>query len=76
VQARTGDRFRQLYDAGSLDAHDGAHSRADLALCGMLAFWTNGELRREGRKNRKTRVTPSEAAKPLATPVRSAANTL
>ncbi len=41
-QARTGDRFRQLYDAGCLDAYDGDHSRADLALCGMLAFWTNG----------------------------------
>lgn len=42
-QARTGDRFSQLYDEGSLDAYGGDHSRADLALCGMLAFWTNGD---------------------------------
>jgi len=42
-QSHTGDRFRQLYDAGCLDAHDGDRSRADLALCGMLAFWTNGD---------------------------------
>ena len=42
-QSRTGDRFCQLYDEGSLDSYDGDHSRADLALCGMLAFWTNGD---------------------------------
>lgn len=42
-RSRAGDRFRQLYDVGSLDAYGGDHSRADLALCGMLAFWTNGD---------------------------------
>lgn len=40
---RTGDRFRRLYDAGSLEGYGGDHSRADLALCGMLAFWTDGD---------------------------------
>lgn len=48
-QSRTGDRFRQRYDAGSLDAYDGDHSRADLALCSMLAFWTNGDPARIDR---------------------------
>lgn len=42
-KARTGDRFRQLYDDGSLNAYGGDHSRADLALCGMLAFWANSD---------------------------------
>jgi len=45
-QARTGDRFRQLYDAGCRGAYSGDHSRTDLALCTMLAFWTNGNAGR------------------------------
>ena len=42
-KARTGDRFSALYDAGSLDAYGEDHFRADLALCGMFTFWTNGD---------------------------------
>jgi putative DNA primase/helicase len=45
-KARNGALFSQLFDAGCLDAYDGDHSRADLALCGMLAFWTNGDAAR------------------------------
>jgi len=44
--APNGDRFRRLFDTGSLDAYGGDHSRADLALCGLLAFWTHGDAAR------------------------------
>ena len=44
-----GSRFHQLYDHGSLDAQGGDHSRADLALCGLLAFWTGGDAVRIDR---------------------------
>ena len=37
--AKNGDDIRRLWD-GDLSAYDGDHSRADLALCGTLAFWT------------------------------------
>ena len=40
-KARNGAAFSRLFDAASLDGHDGDHSRADLALCAMLTFWTN-----------------------------------
>lgn len=38
-----GATFRQLYDEGDLRAYDGDHSRADLALCYHLAYWTTGD---------------------------------
>jgi putative DNA primase/helicase len=44
--ARNGTLFSHLFDAGCLDAYDCDHSRADLALCGMLAFWTNSDSAR------------------------------
>jgi primase-polymerase (primpol)-like protein len=44
--AKNGDRFAALYDKGDLGAHGGDHSRADLALCIMLAFWTGGDEER------------------------------
>jgi hypothetical protein len=53
-QAPTGKRFRRLYDACCLDAYGGDHSRADLALCGMLAFWTNDDP--TGEADRKVTV--------------------
>ena len=40
--AKNGDRFARLW-AGDASAHDGDDSRADLALCSMLAFWTGGD---------------------------------
>lgn len=45
-KARNGAVFSRLFDAGSLDAYDGDHSRADLALCGLLAFWTRNDSAR------------------------------
>jgi hypothetical protein len=42
--SRNGEKFRRLWagDAGNY----GSHSKADLALCGMLAFWTGGDATR------------------------------
>jgi putative DNA primase/helicase len=48
-KARNGVLFSRLFDAGSLDEYDGDHSRADLALCGMLAFCTNRDPARIDR---------------------------
>ena len=41
--ARNGDRFRAMYDHGDLAAYDDDHSRADLALVRMLAYWCDGD---------------------------------
>jgi hypothetical protein len=38
-RARNGDKFERLW-GGDTGGHGGDHSRADLALCSMLAFWT------------------------------------
>ena len=37
--AKNGSLFAALYDRGDIARYDSDHSRADLALCGMLAFW-------------------------------------
>ena len=37
--SKSGAKFKRLW-AGDLTDHDGDHSAADLALCGMLAFYT------------------------------------
>ncbi len=39
--ASNGERFARLW-SGDTDGY-GSHSEADLALCGMLAFWTGGD---------------------------------
>ncbi len=41
-QARNGRKFRKLWE-GDLNDHGGDNSRADLALCCMLAFYTRDE---------------------------------
>jgi putative DNA primase/helicase len=41
--AKNGAEFAALFDHGDLGRHDGDHSRADLALCCSLSFWTNGD---------------------------------
>lgn len=46
--ARSGEAFWQLWN-GDTTAYDGDHSRADLALCGRLAFWTGGDAERIDR---------------------------
>jgi len=45
MSARNGDKFRKLWE-GDTSTHDGDDSAADLALCSILAFWTeNNESR-------------------------------
>lgn len=41
-KARNGAAFTSLYDSGDIKAHNGDESAADLALCGMLAFYLQG----------------------------------
>ena len=38
--AKNGHEFSRLYDHGDISDYDGDDSRADLALCNHLAFWT------------------------------------
>ncbi len=44
LSASNGERFSRLWN-GDTEAY-GSHSEADLALCGMLAFWTGGDATR------------------------------
>jgi hypothetical protein len=44
LSASNGERFSRLW-AGDTSGY-GSHSEADLALCGMLAFWTGGDATR------------------------------
>lgn len=46
---RRGEWFRSLYEKGELAPYGGDHSRADLALLGWLAFWTNGNAQQMER---------------------------
>ncbi len=39
-KAKNAAKFSDLFDAGDASAYDGDESRADLALMGMLAFYT------------------------------------
>jgi primase/DNA polymerase family protein len=44
--AANGDRFASLYDMGYIGDYDDDHSRADSALCCLLAFWTGWDAPR------------------------------
>jgi len=44
IAASNGERFSRLF-SGDTNGY-GSHSEADLALCGMLAFWTGGDVPR------------------------------
>lgn len=48
IAARNGAAFERLL-RGDLSDHGGDHSRADLALCNMLAFWTGRDPNRMDR---------------------------
>ena len=44
LAASNGERFSRLWNGDTQEY--GSHSEADLALCGMLAFWTGGDSTR------------------------------
>lgn len=50
--AGNGDKFRQLWN-GDTSEHP-SHSEADLALCGLLTFWTGGDRQRIDRLFRQS----------------------
>jgi putative DNA primase/helicase len=52
--ARNGFRFEALFDRGELADFDDDHSRADLALCSMLAFWCGRDCGRVDRLFRRS----------------------
>ncbi len=51
--AQNGGKFSALW-AGDTSGHGGDASRADLALCGMLVFWTGRDLARVDRLFRRS----------------------
>ena len=53
-RARNGGQFRALFDRGELAAFGQDHSRADLALCSMLAFWCGFDALRIERLFRRS----------------------
>jgi primase-polymerase (primpol)-like protein len=53
ASARNGDRFKRLW-AGETSDYENDHSRADLALCRILAFWCGGDADRIDRLFRRS----------------------
>jgi len=53
LASRDGDAFWRLWQ-GDLSGHGGDQSRADLALCNRLAFWTGGDVARIDRLFRRS----------------------
>ena len=53
TQAKNGAAFAALW-RGDLSAHGNDHSAADLALCNLLAFWTDGDAARMDRLFRQS----------------------
>lgn len=53
LAASNGERFSRLRSGDTGDY--GSHSEADLALCGMLAFWTGGDTEDAGISERHWR---------------------
>jgi primase-polymerase (primpol)-like protein len=52
--ARNGRKFMGLFYRGDLSAYGGDDSAADLALCGLLAFWCGGDAERMDRLFRRS----------------------
>ena len=64
--ARNGDRFRRLW-AGDVSDYGNDHSRADLALCRILAFWCGGDYERVDRLFRRSGLMRRSGTGVLAT---------
>jgi putative DNA primase/helicase len=45
-RAKNGSKFTALFDRGDLSGHGDNHSKADLALCCLLAFWCDRDAGR------------------------------
>lgn len=54
-RAKNGAKFASLWN-GNTDDHCGDESRADLALCGMLAFWTGNDAKRLDNLFRRSKL--------------------
>jgi hypothetical protein len=55
LAAKNGEKFRRLW-AGDTTGYQNDDSRADLALCGLLAFWTGPDLSRIDRLFRQSKL--------------------
>src|SRR5215211_5088668 len=55
MQAKNGLKFSRLW-RGNTSEYAGDESRADLALCSLLAFWTDGDTERMDRLFRQSRL--------------------
>ncbi len=64
--ARNGEKFRQLWQ-GTLEPANGDHSRADLMLCRILAFWCNGNEQRIQSLFRQSKLYRTKWDEPHAT---------
>jgi putative DNA primase/helicase len=53
MQAKNGEKFSRLW-RGETSDYAGDESRADLALCSLLAFWTDGDTERMDHLFRKS----------------------
>ena len=53
MQAKNGEKFSRLWRGDTSD-YASDDSRADLALCSLLAFWTDGDTERMDRLFRQS----------------------
>lgn len=64
--AKDGAKFRALW-GGDLSPYGGDRSRADLALCGLLLFWTGGDVERAERLFRQSALMRPKWDEPRGT---------
>ncbi|HJW30087.1 MAG TPA: hypothetical protein VJ508_12685, partial [Saprospiraceae bacterium] len=57
----TGERFKSLYVDGDLAAYGGDESSADLALMGMIAYWTGKDGKRMWKWFRQSKLMRDNA---------------
>jgi putative DNA primase/helicase len=66
MRSKRGEKFRRLWEGGLTDyAND--WSRADLALCSLLRFWTQGDAARIDRLFRQSGLIRAKWDRPLST---------
>lgn len=58
--AKNGAKFSALYDRGDTSGHNNDDSHADLALCSLLAYWTDGDTSRVDRLFRQSALYRSK----------------